>query len=379
MQDKLDLFITCSQGLEQLLQEELGSLGYDQVRPSYRGAYITVPHFDAVYKINYCSRIAGRVLLPLFGFKCYDSDSLYRSANKIDWLKYIPKGKTFAIDANVRHRNLTNSLFAAQVVKDAICDQFRDETGSRPDVDTRSPDVQLNLFIQNEQAVISFDTSGAPLYKRGYRQETVEAPLNESLAAALLQLAQFKGDEIVCDPCCGSGTLLIESALISTKTPPGYLRKVWGFMCLPEYSQHDWLKVKNQADQQRKPLAKQQIFGCEINKNAVRICKTNLRAAGFHEEIEIAQSDFSNYIPPLPPTFIITNPPHGKRLDDEDSLRPFYRSLGQFLKQQSAKPARGFIFSGSLELTKEVGLAAKRRFIVDNSGIESRLLEYDLY
>ena len=378
-ENTFELFVTCSQNLEEVLAEELYSLGFDRIHLGYRGVYVTASDLNAVYKINYLSRIGGRVLLPLTRFKCFDSDSLYRVASKIHWLDYIPKNKTFAIDANVTHRKIRNSLFAAQIVKDAICDQFRDRIGSRPNVDTKAPDVQLNLFVHDEKAILSFDTSGVPLHKRGYRLESVEAPMQEALAAAVLRLTQYNGEEKLFDPCCGSGTILTEAALMVTNTPPGFLRNKWGFMHLPNFNQQDWLSVKNAADQLKKPLKKGMISGIDINKNAVRISKSNLRACGFHQEIEVTAADFREYTPEVLPNLVITNPPHGNRLGDIDTLRPLYRSLGEFLKEKLAKPARAFIYTGSLELAKETGLASKKRYVLDGGGVEARLLEFDLY
>lgn len=376
---KADLFVSCAQDLESLLEQELREMGFDQTTCGYRGVYVNTTSLEHVYRINYCSRLAGRVMLPLARFRCRDRKALTQGLATIDWLRYIPRNKTFAIDANVSHRELRNSLFAAQLMKDAICDQFREKTGDRPNVDVKDPDVQLNLFIHNELAVVSFDTSRTPLYKRGYRIESVEAPMQESLAAALLRLGKYQGSEILCDPFCGSGTLLIEAALIATRTAPGYLRQQWGFMLLPDFSQEAWLKVKNEADAQRIPLPKNLLFGSDINKNAVRICKANIRAAGFHQSIEVIQSDFRDYEPSIPPTFLISNPPYGQRLDDVEELKSLYRSLGDFMKRKMAKPSRGFIFTGNLDLAKEIGLAAKKRHVLNNSGIDSRLLEYDLY
>ena len=375
----MEIFVTCSEGLELLLKDELAQMGYNDLHPGFRGVYVNEVDFEAVYRINYCSRLAVRVLLPLARFRCMDQRALYNAISDLDWLKYLPRGKTFAIDANVSHKNLRNSLYAAQVAKDAICDQYRERTGSRPNVSIKNPDVQLNLFIRNDKATLSFDTSGVPLFKRGYRLEGGEAPIQETLAAALLMMAQYKGDEIFCDPCCGSGTLLIEAALMASHTPPGYIRTHWGFMYLPEFSSLAWLKVKNEADKNRKPLAPGHFFGCDINKDAARICKTNLRASGFHAQIEIQQRDFREYTPSIPPNFIMTNPPHGIRLETTDQLRNLYRALGEFLKNKSAKPARGFIFTGNLELAKEVGLNAKQKHVVSNNGIDSRLMEYELY
>lgn len=375
-----ELFVTCSQGMEPLLATELSELCSNEVALGYRGVYVRDPTLDIVYRINYCSRLASRVLLPLQKFRCHDRESLYRATSEIDWAKYIPQGKTIAIDANVgNHRALRNSLYAAQIMKDGICDQLKQRFGDRPNIDTQNPDVQLNLFVNRENAIISFDTSGPPLNQRGYRQETVEAPLRETLAAGLLKIAEYKGEEIFFDPCCGSGTLLIEAGLIATHTSPGFLRKKWGFVFLPEFSQIEWLKIKNEADAKRIPLPKGRISGTDINKNAVHVTKVNLRAAGFHQSIEVVQGDFREYTPPIKPNFLMSNPPHGRRLESVDALKPLYRALGDFIKQKMDIPSRAFIFTGDMDLAKEVGLAPKQRHVIDNAGIESRLLEFDVY
>lgn len=373
------LFITCSGGIEPLLIEELAELGFPNASEGYRGVYVQWNDIRDIYHLNYCSRLGGRILLPLTRFRCYDQKALYKGADSIDWSQFIQGNKSIAIDSNVSHNLLRNSLFAAQVVKDAICDQLRAKTGKRPQVDTKSPDIQLNLFIHDLLAIISFDTSGMPLHKRGYRQESVEAPLQETMAAAILRCAKYEGGEILYDPCCGSGTILTEAALIATKTPPGYLRKDWGFRYLPDFSQQEWLGVKVEADQLRKPEPAGKFFGTDVNKNAIRICKTNLRAAGMQKFVDVQHTDFRDYTPMIAPNFVVTNPPHGLRLDDGERLKPLYRALGDFMKRATAKPSRGFIFTGNLELAKEVGLAAKRRYVFDNSGIDSRLLEFDLY
>lgn len=377
--DRISLFVTCASELEPLLLEELAELGINQTELGYRGVYVDQWDWSTIYKINYASRLASRVLLPLHRFKCFHPKSLYLGANDIEWSRYLNRGQTFAIDANVSHPQLRNSLFAAQVVKDAICDQLREKRGSRPSVDTENPDVQINLFIQHNVATISLDTSGAPLHKRGYRIESVEAPMQESLAAAVLRLAKYAPGEVLFDPCCGSGTLLIEAALIASKTPPGFLRHKWGFMNHPDFSQQEWLRVRNELDKHRCTLHAGKFFGMDVNKNCARISKVNSRAAGFGQEIEIMQGDFRDFTPAVPPTLIVVNPPHGNRLEDEASLVPLYRSLGDFFKQKAAKPGRGFVFTGSMELAKEIGLSAKRRYVLKSGGIDCRLLEFDLY
>lgn len=375
----MELFVTCAKEIEPLLVQELAELGFPDAVAGFRGARVPNADFNAIYKINYQSRLAGRVLLQIARFRCRDARSLYQAAYNIDWLRYLPKGKTFAIDANVTHPDIRNSLFAAQVVKDAICDQFRERTGERPSVSVRNPGVQLNLFIYGDQGVLSFDTSGITLHKRGYRQETVEAPMQETLAAAILRLAGYRGDEVMYDPCCGSGTLLIEAAMIASHTPPGFLRINWGFQSLPEHSQTAWLAVKAEADSKRTELKKGMFYGTDVNKAAATAAKINLRAAGFHQAVEISNRDFRDFDPPVPPNLIVTNPPHGHRLEQVEQLFPLYRALGDWMKRKSAKPGKGFIFTGSPELAKEVGLAASRRHVLDSGGIDSRLLEFDLY
>lgn len=380
MDEKVSLFVSCGSALEQLLFEELTELGVNGLQMGYRGVYVHDWNWSTIYTINYASRIASRVLLPLARFKCYDQKSLYQRTMQIDWQPFFhDSGMTLAIDANVQHRAIRNSLFAAQIVKDAICDQLRQKTGTRPSVDTQNPDIQLNLYVHNEMAVLSFDTSGVPLHKRGYRQEAVEAPIQETLAAAILRIAKYSAGDILLDPCCGSGTFLIEAALIASKVPPGYLRRQWGFMNHPDYSATEWLKVRNEFGQHRAIIPPKHIFGVDISKNAIRATTLNCKAAGFQKEIEIVQADFREFTPSIPPTIVVTNPPYGRRLEEEDTLKPIYRALGDFLKKKCPKSSRGFIFTGNLEMTKEIGLAAKRRYPLNNGGIESRLLEFEIF
>lgn len=373
------LFITCSSHLEPYLEQELLDLGYSKTFIGFRGVSVDVPAISDIYRINYTLRIASRVLLPLLDFKCFGRDDLYQATSKIGWNPYFRKAKTFAIDANVDHPKLRNSLFAAQVVKDAICDQLVEKTGKRPSVDTARPDLQLNLFIRQGKGTLSLDTSLEPLHKRGYRQEGGEAPLRETLAAALLRMGGYRPEDIIIDPCVGSATFLIEAAMIASKTPPGIYRTKWGFFHLLEFSEEDWLKVKIQEDGKRVPLKKGHFFGIELNKNAHRIALGNLKAAGFHPFVQITLGDFKEIELEVPPTFLITNPPWGRRLEEEKTLIPLYRSLGDFMKRKMHKPSKGFILSGSMPLSKEIGLAATRRHVVDNGGVESRLLEFDIY
>ncbi len=373
------VFVTCAPSLEELLLQELKSIGYEDTAAGYAGVYVSVHSYSDIYRLNYASRIGSRVLFPIAYFSVKNKYDLYDNALAIDWSRYSKSRQTFAIDSHVNHREFRNSLFAAQVVKDAICDYWRERTGDRPNVDTYNPDVQINLFIEGPKGVISIDTSGQPLHKRGYRLESGEAPLQETLAAAILYLTGYEAGMPLCDPCCGSGTFLIEAALMAANIPPGYLRNKWGFMNLPAFDQVEWLKVKNELDGKRVNLLSGQFFGADINKNAVRIAKSNVRAAGFDKVIDIVQSDVRDYKPSIAPKMIVTNPPYGLRLEETETLIPLYRALGDFMKRQIDKPGKGVVLTGSQVLAKEIGLATKQRHVIDNGGIPSRALEFEIW
>lgn len=368
------LFATCGTNLEPLLTEELSEMGFTKTSTGFRGVYIEVDDIRSVYKINYLSRIATRVLYPLHSFKVWDAKGLYKSASEIDWSRYLKLHETFAIDFSVNHPAFKNSLFAAQVVKDALCDHFRDKVGARPSVNTANPRVQFHLFIHAGWATISLDTSGAPLHKRGYRGEGGEAPLQENLAAALLKIARYTKDDVLVDPCMGSGTFLIEAAYMATNTPPGILRQKWGFFSLPDYDEASWLAVKEEADKAIIPLEPKKLYGIDLSKTQVRYAMANLRLSNLHKGVSIADGDFRTWNPPVKPTLLMANPPYGKRMGGEDYLDKLYYELGDFYKKQA--PARGFVLTTP---DRSIGLKPSKRHVIYNGGIEGRLLEYDLY
>lgn len=203
--------------------------------------------------------------------------------------------------------------------------------------------------------------------------------MQETLAAALLKIAGFSGDEAMIDPCCGSGTLLIEAAAMASNTPPGYWRKDWGFLRHPSFRREEWLKVKDRADSSRKPLEKGLIWGLEREPEIANFCRANIEEAGFSQEIEVITTNFMSHVPTTSYNVLITNPPHGLRLASEESLIPLYRALGDFMKQKMAPVARGYIFTSSKTLAKNIGLAAKRRHVIASAGLEARLLEFDVF
>ena len=373
------LFISCVPGLEDVLGMELAALGYS-FEKSRAGVYVPFRDMAQVYELNLELRTASRVLLPLHKFTCKNKEQLYKEALAIDWKPFFKNLPTFAIDAVVHHhKTLTNSLFAAQTVKDAICDQLKAAFGSRPSVDTQDPDVSIHLFILGEKAVISFDTSGAPLHVRGYRLEGGKAPLRETLAAALLYLSGFKGDEYVVDPCCGSATILIEAALMASKTAPGLFRTRFGHFAHPAFSDAEFKAVRSKVSKKKQVLEKGRFYGIEKSSKAAFFAQKTVRRVHLDGVVVVVEGDFRTTDVPIEPNFVITNPPYGVRLETTDTLMDLYQDLGKFLKQKTKKPSRGAILTGNSDLAKCIGLKTTKRHIVNNGGIECRLLEYDLY
>lgn len=368
------LFISCPKGLEELLKNELLSLGFEA---AFTGSGFSVPFsMQAIYKINYCSRLATRVLLPISEFRCRDQNELYAKVRAVRWSNFLSLKKTFAIDANViNHPGFNNSHFAGLIVKDAICDQFREQTGERPNVEVATPDVQLNLFINGNTAILSIDTSGAPLYKRGWRKQSVDAPLQESLAAALLLLSGFDGKRILCDPFCGSGTLLVEAAMIATHTPAGFYRKAWGFLHLPDFNEQEWLAIKKEADNKKIALKKDKIIGSDQDPKAIDIAYANLREAGFEREIPVLNREIARFRYPLSPSLVVTNPPYGLRLDNSIDI---FKALGKFIQERCTPKTPAYVLCPETPWIKETGLELKSSHPFISGGLDVVLHQLEL-
>jgi putative N6-adenine-specific DNA methylase len=375
-----ELFVTCSPGIEEILKEELLSFGYSPKHIVHGGISIETSDFSAIYALNFSLRTAGRVLLPLLSFPCSSREDLYDAAFSIDWKPYFDPKSTLAIDARAKDTEaFRNSLFAAQVTKDAICDRLKARAGFRPSIDLRNPTVQLNVSIEGKRATLSFDTSCRSLSHRGYRQEGVVAPLRETSAAAMVLLSKFSKDDILIDTCAGGGTILVEAAYLATNTPPQYKRQTFGFMRHPEFDPAKWQEVKASALEKRVPLERGRIIGIEKNPKAFRILQKTLDCVGFKDSIFTILSDFRAAKLPFIPNVLVTNPPYGIRLEEVSTLEPLYSALGDFMKQNLKKPGRGIILSGNPELTKHIGLRTRRRHPVLSGGLDCRILEYDLY
>ena len=361
-----ELFISCPEHIEQLLLDELRSLGLKDLRKGSRGVFAPLS-MRAVYLANYCSRLATRVICPLISFSCRNRNDLYRAARDIPWTKFFKSNETFAIDSNVTHPNLSNSLFAAQVMKDGICDQLREKTGTRPSVDVKNPDIQLNLFIHYNKGIIGLDTSGAPLFKRGWRSASTTTSIQENLAAALLFQAGYRADTFLCDPFCGSGTFLVEAAMIATSTPPGYFRNRWGFFHLPQFDRAEWDHFKQAQDARRIPLEKGKICGADKDLKTLQACKDHIRKIGCSESIALQHADIIRYQPPFPPTLILTDPPYGKRLETSQMI---FKELGEFIRKARTPSTDVFILAPDARYLEATGFRIEHSYPFSHGGLD---------
>jgi len=366
-----ELFITCAGNLEPWLLSELKEMGIGSAHRGHRGVYAPRT-MENVYKINYSSHIATRVLWPMIRFPCPHAQALYGAVRTIEWERYFSPSDTLAIDANIDHHlHLRNSHFAGLVVKDAICDRLRDAKGWRPSVDLENPSIQLNLHIHKGIASLYFDTSGKPLFKRGYRRETGGAPLQESLAAAILKVAGYRPEiDRLCDPFCGSGTLLIEAAMLATRTPAGFFRRSWGFTGMAEFEQAKWKAIRACADQKRIPLTTGKIFGSDGSPSSNAIARAHLEATGFLGSVDVFSRSIQTLRTPFTPSLIVCNPPYGRRLETSDAI---YSGLGQYAT--SCKGARLFFLASDERMAKAISLPLSEKISCLNGGLPVKLYE----
>ncbi len=369
-------FAQIAGGLEETGVLELAELGATDITPSYRGMYFNA-NAAALYRINYRTRLVTRVLAPLLTFDCHSDKYLYQTARDINWADFMAPDSTFAVFATVANSKINHSKFAALRLKDAIVDQFRDATGKRPSIDTRNPDVWLNLRIKNDQAVISLDTSGGSLHRRGYRTASVEAPMQETVAAAAIRFSGWDGETPLVDPMCGSGTLLCEALMLHARIPAGYLRSSFGFERLPDFDLSVWQSEKSIADQEIRSPGDGLITGSDIDPEAVVATRKNLRALPGGDAIRTRQADFRK-LEPINGATIICNPPYGLRMDRGEDMAAFYKSLGDFLKQRCTD-STAYIYFGKREWIKKLGLRTTWKKPLVNGALDGRLVKVEVY
>lgn len=368
-------FATCARGLENILAQELTELGADAIT-SGRGGVEFKGDKRILYAANLWLRTAVRVLQPILEAPVRSPDELYQAVQTVDWSRYLTTEHTLAVDSNVRDSQITHSKYAALRVKDAICDQFVTRTGKRPSVDVERPMVGFNLHIHQDQAVLSLDSSGDSLHKRGYRPVLTKAPLNEALAAALVMRTGYRGQGPFVDPLCGSGTLCIEAAWIALRRPPGLTRRHFGFMGWMDYDVALWTRLRDEARSNVLPRLPHAIVGLDVRADVASFARSNARAAGIGNLLRFEACDVANFKPPEgPPGILLTNPPYGERLGEEKDLRGLYRTLGEVFKDR-CQGWRCFVFTGNASLARQIRLDVVERVQLFNGKIPCQLLEF---
>ena len=376
-QEHQSFFAQVAHPIETLGGAELEALGDTNVDPAYRGIQFSAKP-DVLRRIVYCARIPTRILAPLAVFDCHSDRYLYkRSCEEVDWLELIGVEKTFAIFATVSNSRISHSKYAALKLKDAIVDTIRKATGSRPSVERHDPDVSINLHIENNRATISLDVAGRSLHRRGYRMDALEAPLQETVAASIIRMSEWKGDMPLLDPMCGSGTLLAEAYMMAANMPAQILHKTFGFEQLPDHDAAAWKQQRMELDKAIRFVPEGLIRGSDILPDAVRLARKNLDRLPGSKAVQLEQKDF-RHLPDFENGVIVTNPPYGLRIGNRDAIGDLFSSFGDYLKQRCTH-STAYIYVGKPALLKKVGLRTSWKKELVNGALDGRLAKYDLY
>lgn len=372
----MELIAKTLYGLENILAGELALLGASKVRIANRAVGFEGGK-ELLYEVNYMSATALSVLKKIAGFKIKSSDDLYNKAKEIPWDKFMNRKSTFAVVPVVSSSLFRHSGFPALRVKDAIADYFREKYGLRPDVDKNNPQIIINLHISNDDVTLSLDSSGEPLFKRGYRKASVQAPLNEVLAAGMLRLSGWNASEVLIDPMCGSGTIPVEAAMMAAGIPPAFARKSFGFELWPDYDRDLFRKIKEKHNAKTGKPGTVNIFGYDISERAVQIASANAERAGTGKWILFEVKDFMDLKSGVKNGTLILNPPYGERMSagEPDSL---YSAIGTALKH-NFEGFTAWIITPSEGPVKHIGLKPSEKHILFNGAIECRFLKFELY
>lgn len=372
-----EFFASTAKGLVDPLEVELKELGLKVLDKTVGGVYFE-SNWEGCYKANLHSRLASRILKPILDFTAYQPEELYAQILRHDFTKYIEPNQTISIDVTIRDCKMRDQRFVAMKIKDAVVDQFREKFGVRPDVENDAPDLRIHVRAVKNQFNVSIDTTGDSLFMRGYRREAGEAPLKENLAAGLIKLSEWDQKSPVIDFMCGSGTFLIEAAMMAMNVAPGIHRRRFGFQSWLNYDEAVWEKVVQEAMDAEKEELPFLFYGYDIDNRVLKIAKDNAMRAGVDQVIEFKKESVATVEPPVEKGLIIVNPPYGARIGDEDNLRDVYRDLGFTLKHRFLG-WDAWILSGNKELIADLKLKSTRKYFVFNGNIECRFLKYSMF
>ena len=371
---EFELIAKTFMGLENILAQELNELGAKDVEIGRRVVSFKGDK-EMMYRANFQLRTAIRILKPILHFKAKSADDVYNEIKRLEWTDIIGAGKTFSVDSVVYSDEFNNSRFVTYKVKDAIVDYFREKTGKRPNISITNPDILLHIHISDTDATLSLDSSGQSLHRRGYRQESVEAPLNEVLAAGMILMTGWRGETDFIDPMCGSGTLPIEAALIACNMAPGVFRKGYAFEKWPDFDADLFEEIYN--DDSREKEFEHHVYGYDVDIKAVNTANLNVKAAGLSKYITIQQQDFKDFTQPAEKSIIVSNPPYGERISTPDLLGT-YKMIGERLKHAFIGN-EAWILSYKEECFRQIGLKPSLKIPLYNGSLECEYRKYQMF
>ena len=365
-------FATCPRGLEALLADELLAQRALKIVVTDGGVSFE-GNLDTMYRVNLHSRIATRIMSRVGQGSYASEEDIYKATFKLNWPAWFKVNQTIRVKVTGVKCPLKSLDFVTLRIKDAVCDRFREEGALRPSVSVRDPDVRIHAYLTQDQYQLYLDTSGAPLYQRGFRDVSVIAPLRENLAAGILMLTGWQPGTPILDPMCGSGTFLIEAAMMAVNQPPG-MKRNFGFQKLTSFDESLWKKIETEALHQMKPIEFLDIYGSDMDLRAVRVARHNLKVAGLEEVAKVMQSDFVKLEPPSSEGVLVTNPPYGQRIGEDEDLKEVYPVWAKHMKESFGGWDTYFL-TADLEMPKDMRLKPTKKTPLFNGALECRLFE----
>ena len=365
-------FATCPRGLEALLADELLAQRALKIVVTDGGVSFE-GSLDTMYRVNLHSRIATRIMSRVGQGSYATEEDIYKATFKLHWPSWFKVNQTIRVKVTGVKCPLKSLDFVTLRIKDAVCDRFREEGALRPSVSVRDPDVRIHAYLTQDQYQLYLDTSGAPLYQRGFRDVSVIAPLRENLAAGIIMLSGWIPGTPFLDPMCGSGTFLIEAAMMAVDQPPG-MKRIFGFQKLTSFDEGLWKKIESEAMNKMKPIEFLDIYGSDMDLRAVRVARHNLKVAGLEEVAKVMQSDFIKLEPPASEGTLVTNPPYGQRIGEDEDLKEVYPVWAKHMKE-SFGGWNTYFLTADLEMPKDMRLKPSKKTPLYNGALECRLFE----